>query len=96
MPAHGRHCQWSKRMKALNLITLIIVIIGGLNWGLVGLADVDLVATLFGGRNSILSTIVYLIVGLSALYQIYPLTQAVSEGEILAESGRYSDPNLRR
>jgi uncharacterized protein len=72
-------------MKALNLITLILVIVGGLNWGLVGLADFDLVAALFGA-GSALSRIVYVLVGVSALYQIIPLIKAFQVGEVHAEA----------
>ena len=59
-------------MKAINVLTLILLIVGGLNWGLVGLADFDLVAALFG-EMSALSRIVYILVGLSALWQLIPL-----------------------
>jgi len=59
-------------MKAINTITLVLLIVGGLNWGLVGAADFDLVAALFG-EMSPLSRIVYVLVGLSALWQIIPL-----------------------
>lgn len=59
-------------MRALNTLTLVLLIVGGLNWGLVGLADFDLVAALFGDM-SLLSRIVYSLVGLSALWQIVPL-----------------------
>lgn len=57
-------------MKALDKIALALLIIGGLNWLLVGLFEFDLVATLFGGQTSIISKIVYILVGLSALYCI--------------------------
>jgi uncharacterized membrane protein YuzA (DUF378 family) len=63
-------------MKALNVLTLILLIVGGLNWGLVGLFGFDLVAALFGG-GSALSRLVYLLVGLSALWQIRPLSAAL-------------------
>lgn len=53
--------------KVLDLVALILVIVGGLNWGLVGLFDLDLVAALFG-VGSILAKIVYVLVGLSALW----------------------------
>jgi len=53
-------------MKAIKIIALILVIVGGLNWGLVGLLDFDLVATLFGDMSSI-SRVVYTLVGLSAV-----------------------------
>ena len=50
----------------INVVTLVLLIVGGLNWGLVGLFDFDLVATLFG-EMSALSRIVYTLVGASAL-----------------------------
>lgn len=59
-------------MRALNVITLVLLIVGGLNWGLVGLFDFNLVSALFG-EMSTLSRIVYGLVGLSAIYQIIPL-----------------------
>jgi uncharacterized membrane protein YuzA (DUF378 family) len=60
-------------MKFLNVVTLVLVIVGGLNWGLVGAAQFDLVATIFGGQNAPLARVVYVLVGLSALWQIVPL-----------------------
>jgi len=54
-------------MKALTWITLILVIVGGLNWGLVGLFNFDLVGFLFGAMSAI-SKIVYVLVGISAIY----------------------------
>jgi uncharacterized membrane protein YuzA (DUF378 family) len=59
-------------MTALNKITLLLLIVGGLNWGLVGLFNFDLVAALFG-ELSLLSRLVYSLVGLSALWQLVPL-----------------------
>ena len=59
-------------MRAINIITLVLLIVGGLNWGLVGLFGFDLVATLFGDM-SMLSRLVYVLVGLSAVWQIVPL-----------------------
>lgn len=59
-------------MRIVNTITLVLLIVGGLNWGLVGLFDFDLVATLFG-EMSALSRIAYVLVGLSALWQLVPL-----------------------
>jgi len=54
-------------MKTLKLISIILVIVGGLNWGLVGLFNFDLVAAIFGAMSS-LSRIVYTLVGLAAIY----------------------------
>ena len=59
-------------MRIINSLTLVLLIVGGLNWGLVGLFEFDLVAALFG-EMSALSRIVYTLVGISALWQIVPL-----------------------
>lgn len=56
-------------MKTLNTLTQILIIVGGLNWGLVGVAKFDLVATIFG-TGSLLSNAVYTLVGISAIYQV--------------------------
>ena len=73
-------------MKALNIVTLILVIIGGLNWGLVGLFGFDLVAGVFGA-GSVLARVVYILVALSALWQLMPLVAAFKGGETSAASG---------
>jgi len=57
-------------MKAVEWIPMLLLIIGGINWGLVGLFNFDLVAALFG-EGSALSRVIYALVGLSALYSIY-------------------------
>ncbi|HAJ98129.1 MAG TPA: DUF378 domain-containing protein [Ruminococcus sp.] len=49
-------------------IFLTLLIIGGLNWGLVGLFEFDLVAWMLGGATSVLSRIVYVLVGISAVW----------------------------
>jgi uncharacterized protein len=72
-------------MKAMNIITLVLTIIGGINWGLVGLFAFNLVAALFGGQNALLAQIAYLLVGLSAVWQLYPLALALRAGEIPAQ-----------
>lgn len=59
----------------VDLIALILVIVGGLNWGLVGLFGFDLVAAIFGDMST-LSRIIYILVGLAALYTIYFVTRA--------------------
>ena len=55
-------------MKVVSLIAMILVLIGGLNWGLVGLFDLNLVAALFG--TTILAQLIYILVGISALWLI--------------------------
>lgn len=52
----------------LDRIALVLLIIGGLNWGLVGIFQFDLVSWLFGGTDQILSRAVYILVALSALW----------------------------
>ncbi len=56
-------------MKIVNCIALLLCIIGGINWGLIGLMNINLVSSLFGDM-SMLSKIIYILVGLSALYLI--------------------------
>jgi uncharacterized membrane protein YuzA (DUF378 family) len=65
-------------MYTINLITLLLIIIGGINWLLVGAFDFDLVAAIFGGQDAALSRIVYILVGLSALWQIIPWVRMLS------------------
>jgi uncharacterized membrane protein YuzA (DUF378 family) len=65
-------------MNAINKITLLLLIVGGLNWGLVGLFSFDLVAALFGDM-SLLSRIVYALVGASALWQLVLLVSGRQE-----------------
>ena len=52
---------------AIYVIALILLIIGGLNWGLIGIFQWDLVAAIFGGL-SVVARIIYTLVGLSAIY----------------------------
>jgi hypothetical protein len=60
-------------MKKLDILAAALVIVGGLNWGLVAVAEFDLVATIFAldfGETNAASRIVYGLVGLAAVYQI--------------------------
>jgi uncharacterized protein len=75
-----------QQMNPVNLITLGLVIVGGLNWGLVGLVDWNLVASLFGD-GSLLSRTVYVLVGVSALWQVVPLVAGIRGKEPSALSG---------
>ncbi len=54
----------------MDTLALILVIIGALNWGLIGLFRFDLVAAIFGGQTAILSRVIYALVGLAGLYAI--------------------------
>ncbi len=56
-------------MKTLDILAAVLLVVGGLNWGLVGLFNFDLVATIFDPM-SVLARLVYVVVALGALYQI--------------------------
>lgn len=83
-------------MKALNLITLALLIIGGVNWGLVALGghEMDLVANMFGDEETAGARLIYGLVGLSALWQILPWSKALRIGEHDAEAARDRDARL--
>ncbi len=57
-------------MKILQKVALALTIIGAINWGMVGLFQIDLVATLFNGSDSIISRIIYSIIGIAGLINI--------------------------
>lgn len=56
-------------MKTMDVIAAVLLVVGGLNWGLWGALEFDLVAALFGGNTSLFSKAVYCLVGAAALYQ---------------------------
>lgn len=58
------------RMDTLDWIAVVLTVIGALNWGLVGLFNLDLVALLFG-TMSLTSRLIYILVGISGIYLIY-------------------------
>ena len=66
------------RMNALDWVAMVLMIVGGLNWGMVGLFDVDVVARLFGTQSPF-SRVIYVLVGLAALYSIYTAVKMASE-----------------
>lgn len=66
-------------MNGLDWAALVLVIVGGINWGLVGLFGFDLVAAIFGGFMPLLSRLIYIIVGLAAVYMIYFATKISKE-----------------
>ena len=70
-------------MSVVNAITFALVIVGALNWGLVGIAQFDLVAAVFGlsfGQVSPITSVIYAAVGLSALYQLFSFKSVVTAG----------------
>lgn len=54
----------------MDRLSLILVIIGAINWGLIGLFQFDLVAAIFGGQEALLSRVIYSLVGLTGIYCI--------------------------
>ncbi len=68
-------------MKTLQIIALTLVIIGALNWGLIGLFNFDLVATIFGGANALGSKIVYILVGICGLISIKTLADLINDAD---------------
>lgn len=54
----------------MDILSLTLIIIGALNWLLIGLFQFDLVAAIFGGQTAIVSRIIYVIVGLAGLWAI--------------------------
>jgi uncharacterized membrane protein YuzA (DUF378 family) len=58
------------RMKFLDIISKVLLVLGGLNWGLWGLFQYDVIASLLGGNTTLLGKAVYGLVGLAALYQV--------------------------
>lgn len=64
-----------KKFNVLDWICWVLIIIGGLNWGLIGFFKFDLIATLFGDM-SMISRIIYALVGLSAIYAIYTMVKS--------------------
>lgn len=66
-------------MRTLQIIAITVMIIGALNWGLIGLFDFDLVATIFGGTTALGSKVIYILVGLSGLISIKTLVDLISD-----------------
>jgi uncharacterized membrane protein YuzA (DUF378 family) len=55
--------------RAIDVITYVLIIIGAINWGLIGFFDYNLVATMFG-EMTVLTRMIYTLVGVSAIYQL--------------------------
>ncbi|MFZ3577948.1 DUF378 domain-containing protein [Virgibacillus sp. DJP39] len=66
-------------MTTIKRIALTLVIIGAVNWGLIGLFQFDLVAAIFGGQDAALSRVIYTLVGLSGLYCLTMLFEPMAE-----------------
>lgn len=69
-------------MKYADLIAIVLLIVGGLNWGLWGAFEFDLVAAIFGGNTAVLAKAVYIVVGLAALYRAGRLLAPAQAGGV--------------
>lgn len=65
----------------LDKISLVLTIIGAINWGLVGIFQFDLVAWIFGGQGAIISRIIYTVIALAGIWCISLLFQDRASGE---------------
>jgi uncharacterized membrane protein YuzA (DUF378 family) len=74
-------------MRTTTLIAQILLIVGGLNWLLVGLLQFDLVAALFGGQTAPVSRIVYVLVGLCAIWQLVRLSTFHGDRPVITKTG---------
>lgn len=80
-------------MGTLYRIALVLVIVGAINWGLIGLFKFDLVAYLFGGQTALLSRWIYALVGLAGLVSIPILMKPLNEEEDVAYNSHTSVTN---
>jgi uncharacterized membrane protein YuzA (DUF378 family) len=60
-----------KSMSVIDMVAMLLVVVGGLNWGLVGAFHINVVELILGGADSIFARVVYVLVGLAAVYMIY-------------------------
>ena len=74
----GADHSMARRMGAFDWLAMVLMIIGGINWGLVGLMNIDLVAAIFGDGTTA-ARAVYALVGLAALYSIYTMSKMASD-----------------
>jgi len=70
-------------MRIMNLVTLALIILGGLNWLAIGVTGHDVIGLVFGG--AMLARLAYVIVGLAAIWQLMPGFQSFTVGEVDAE-----------
>ncbi len=81
-------------MGAFRRIALALVIIGAINWGLIGFFKFDLVASIFGGQTAFLSRVIYALVGLSGLASLGILFSPMEEEVVVERERRPRESNL--
>lgn len=72
-------------MRPLSIVSLVLMVIGALNWGLIGLFRFNLVAAIFG--TGVLASIVYVIVGLAGIYGIFMLVRLSAQADDVCVPG---------
>lgn len=77
---------WSSPMSALDWLVVSLLIVGGINWGLVGLLDLDLVAVA-AGQQTMLARVAYGLIGLAALLAIYTASKMAGARKPVRHSG---------
>ncbi|MFB6731246.1 DUF378 domain-containing protein [Bacillus mobilis] len=80
-------------MRTVQRIALALVIIGAINWGLIGFFKFDLVGTIFGGQNAFLARVIFALVGLSGLMCLTMLFQPMKDANQEMNRKEYGKPN---
>lgn len=80
-------------MRGIQRIALALVIIGAINWGLIGIFQFDLVASIFGGQEAFLSRVIYTLVGLSGLVCLGILFKPMEEVVVDTNERNFKDLN---
>lgn len=68
-------------MRGLQIVCLILTVVGAINWGFVGLFDFDLVASMFGGANTTMSTVIYVLIGIAGIINLGLLFEMIREAD---------------
>lgn len=79
-------------MRTLNIITQLLLIVGGVNWLLVGAFQFDLVAAIFGGQQAAGSRLIYVIVGICAIWQLFRIGSLFDDHRTVSVSRDRSPP----
>ena len=80
-------------MNKLHIVTFILVIVGGLNWLLLGLFGWE-IGSLFGGMDAMISRVIYLLVGLSAIYELATHKSRCRECDTMQRKPGVSGPGM--
>lgn len=81
-------------MKILNKIALVLCVIGGINWGSIGIFQFDIVAWIFGGQDSPASRLIYILVFLAALWCISIIFSDIKEPDISKKDNEIPDVGI--